>query len=270
MYRKTMVLALALAAVAGDASAQEYQTTRRSYTFMDNRLKVTVAAEAAGELHVIRGERGRVEVAARSDDGFPGFGLAGSPYRELTLTAPGAGRVQYLLVVPGRVSVSVQLPGERASRSVSGDGGVFRWGDDGAAGLEDAGPILPTTSTGLYVALVRTWAPRVVDVTDLTSVRSLSVRVEGGEFRVAASRPLSVAAGDRSRLEVSVAGEPIDVVLYLPEGSTGVEVRSGDQRLAQVTAGRLRSSCSGAVIQAPTPHQRWLTIWPEAGQVACR
>ena len=266
-----MMLVLALVAVPGAAAAQEYQTTRRSYTFMDNRLTVTVAAEAAGELHVIRGERGRVEVAARSDDGFPGFGLAGSPYRELTLTAPGAGRVQYLVVVPRRVSVSVQLPGERRSRSVSGDGGVFRWGDDWPGdGLEDTGPILPTTSSGLYVALVRTWAPRIVDVPDLAAVRSLSVRVEGGEFRVAASRPLAVTAGDRSRLEVNVAGEPVDIVLYLPAGSSGIEVRSAGQRLAQVTGGHLRSACSGAVVQAPTDHQRWLTVWPEAGRVACR
>lgn len=268
MRRLFAVLTLLLALLPLQAAAQEYQTTRRSYTFMHDRLTVTVSPGAAGELHVIRGERGRVEVAARSDDGFPGFGLSGSPFRELRLTAPGAERVQYLVVVPSRVSVSVQLPGDHSSRSVSMDGGTFRWG--ATETLEELPPIQPTTASGLYVAIARTWAPRTVDVPDLSAVRSLSVRVEGGEFRVAASRPLEITPGDRSRLELQVTGDPVDVVLYVPAGTNGFELVSGGTRLAEVWNGRPRSGCSGVVVQAPTDHQRWLTLHPANGRVSCR
>lgn len=252
------------------AAAQEYQVTRRSYSFMHDRLTVKVDAQAAGELHIIRGERGRVEVAARSDDGFPGFGLSGSPYRELRLTAAGAERVQYLVVVPERVSVNVQLPGDRGSRSVSREGGVFHWGDPADEDAAEAPPVLPTTSGGLYVALNRTWAPSAVDIADLGHVRSLSVRVEGGTFRVAASRPLSVAEGSRRRLDLQIAGDPVDVVLYIPAGTSGFDVTSGGRRLITVSGGRPRSSCSGVVVQAPTAHQVWLTLHPRDGVVECR
>jgi len=266
MARIFAAFLLLVAVLPVRVAAQEYEVTRRSYTFLDNTLTIRVLAEAPGELHVIRGERGRIEVAARSDDGFPGFGLGSSGARELRLTAPGAERVRYLVVVPERVRVSVLLPGDLHSRSVSGSGELSWGSSDGADALDD---IQPTTASGLYVAIDRTFAPRSVNVPDLTAVRSVSVRVEGSSFRVAASRPLTVS-GAGPAVEMRIAGDPTDVVVSIPEGTSSFELRSGGTRLVGVTAGVPRTGCRRVTVQNPTSHQAWLTVYPEKGRVECR
>jgi hypothetical protein len=141
-------------------------------TFLEDRLVVAVHAEAPGELQVVRGQRGRIEVAARSRDGFAGFGLGGSYTRQLRLTAVGSDEVQYLVVVPEHVAVSVQLPSGASTQVTDSDGvATYHWGrragdraalnasldralaavDDRDGPLSYDGPIAPTTGAGLYI-----------------------------------------------------------------------------------------------------------------------
>lgn len=298
---KAFLAAFALAVAMPAAADAQRDVTRRSYTFLEDRLVVAVHAEAPGELHVVRGQRGRVEVAARSRDGFAGFGLGGDYTRQLRLTAIGSEAVQYLVVVPEHVSVSVQLP-RGGSTLVSDRDGVstYRWGDsrtaagyrggsdfpaqdrgrsDDRLSVEDAdwqaafdrAPIAATTASGLYVVHSgRGRIPALVDVPDLTSIRSLSIRVEGDDFRIAATRPLSLTPGSDGHIVIRVDGQPLDVVLFVPRGGSGLQVQSGGRRLADVMGGRPRSYCGSTVIQQPTPHQNWLTLFPSRGVADCR
>src|SRR5690606_32230780 len=99
-------------------------------------------------------------------------------------------------------------------------------------------PIVPTTASGLYIVHSgRRRIPGLVDIPALESVRSISVRVQGDDFQIAATRPLALTPGDARHMEVRVDGEPLDLVFFVPRGSTGFQVRSGGQRLAAVTAG---------------------------------
>ncbi|HEX6133636.1 MAG TPA: hypothetical protein VFZ24_06725 [Longimicrobiales bacterium] len=265
-----LLTALALALVLPAAADAQRDVTRRAFTFLEDRLIVAVHAEAPGELQVVRGQRGRIEVAARARDGFAGFGLGGNITRELSLTAVGSEAVQYLVVVPEHVAVSVVLPGG-GTAGVPRTGGVatYRWGTD--AEQTPATTILPTTAGGLYIIHSgRGRSPAVVDVPDLSSIRSVAVRVEGDDFRVAASRPLALTPGDADRFEIRAEGEPLDLVIFVPRRTSRFDLLSGGQRLAAVTSGRPRGFCSGTVLQQPTPHQDWLTVFPTEGRVACR
>jgi hypothetical protein len=277
---KHILTALVLAAALPGAADAQRDVTRRAYTFLDDRLVVAVHAEAPGELHVVRGQRGRVEVAARSRDGFAGFGLGGDFTRQLRLTAVGAETVQYLVVVPEHVHVSVLLPRGGTAHGADRDGvATYRWGED-AAGREmrsdtdadrDILPIMPTTAGGLYVVhSARGRIPSLVDVPDLASIRSISIRVEGDDFRVAATRPLALTSGDARHMVIRVNGEPLGLVIFVPRGSSGFLLRSGNQRIADVSAGRPRSYCGSTVLQQPTPHQDWLTVFPADGSMQCR
>lgn len=281
---KHLLTAFALAVTLPAAADAQRDVTRRSYTFLEDRLVIEVLAEAPGELQVVRGQRGRVEVAARSSDGFAGFGLGGDYTRHLRLTAVGSDAVQYLVVVPEHVAVSVVLPRGGTAHVPNRDGlASYRWGEDAgrADGIRsgDAGdapitavePIVPTTSAGLYVVHSgRGRVPSLVDVPELASVRSMSVRVEGDDFRVAATRPLALTPGDAGHMVIRVDGEPLDLVLFVPRGSSGFELRSGSRRIADVAFGRPRSYCGNTVVQQPTPHQDWLTVFPTDGSVSCR
>jgi hypothetical protein len=281
---KYLVAALVCAAALPASVDAQRDVTRRAWTFLDNRLVVAVHAEAPGELQVIRGQRGRVEVAARSEFGFAGFGFGGDITRQLRLTAVGADAVQYLVVVPEHVVVRVQLPDGAAGTVSSRDGvATYRWGDSAFRGADtgdfapddlrprDAEPsaMLPTTGTGLFVVHSGNRAPAVVDVPDLASIRSLAVRVQGDHFSIAASRPLALERGNADRVQVRVSGEPLDVVVFVPRGTSRFQLRSG-AALADVTAGRPRALCGGAVVQAPTPNQDWLTLFPRDGRLECR
>lgn len=284
---KRFLTAAALAALLPAAADAQRDVTRRAYTFLEDRLVVAVHAQAPGELQVVRGQRGRVEVAARSRDGFAGFGLGGDYTRQLRLTAVGSDLVQYLVVVPEHVAVSVQLPRGGTSDVTDSDGvQTYRWGaatapgagpdrhsgfaDDAAAAPAHASAMLPTTHGGLYVVHSADHAPALIDVPDLASVRSVSVRVEGSDFRVAASRPLSLRPGSAGHMRVQVAGDPLDLVLFVPRSAGSIELRSGSTRLAQVTGGRPVSFCGGSIVQQPTAHQHWLTIFPSSATSGCR
>ncbi|HSK19421.1 MAG TPA: hypothetical protein VK912_09780 [Longimicrobiales bacterium] len=281
---KHLVTAVALAVTLPAAADAQRDVTRRSYTFLEDRLVIEVLAEAPGELQVVRGQRGLVEVAARSRDGFAGFGLGGDYTRLLRLTAVGSDAVQYLVVVPEHVAVSVVLPRGGTAHVPDRDGlASYRWGEDATrhgetrsgdaadARVMDIEPIMPTTSAGLYVVHSgRGRVPSLVDVPELASVRSMSVRVEGDDFRVAATRPLALTPGDAGHMVIRVDGEPLDLVLFVPRGSSGFELRSGSRRIADVAFGRPRSYCGNTVVQQPTPHQDWLTVFPSDGSVSCR
>ena len=270
---RLITVAVALAAAPG-VHAQEWDVTRRTYTFLEDRLVINIIADAGGELQVVRGELGRVEVAARSNDGFPGSGLGGEITRELRLTAVGADRVQFLVVVPEHVRVTIRTPGGAESSLASrAQSGRYTWQPqpnvDAVVAAPDT-PMLPTLPGGLYLLHTTRFAPTIVDVPDLTAVRSIAVRFEGPEFRVAASRPMAITPGGGERLELRVAGEPIDLVLYVPRATASFQLRSGPVRLIESVAGQPRALCGGVVIQKPTLVQDWLTLYPEQGRVTCR
>jgi hypothetical protein len=277
-------LAIAILAVPAPAHSQAADVDRRVYTFLDNRLEVAVVTDAPGELQVVRGKRGRVEVASRSSDGFAGAGLGGALTRQLRLTAVGSGDVQYLVVVPEHVNVRVHLPdGESATLASSVPSASFSWGRAGAQGLmhgdwdaHSAGPpgeltaMRPTTTGGHYVVHDLPRAPTVVNLPDLAAVRSLSLRFEGNVFRIAASRPLNVEPGSPSRMELRIAGEPTDLVLYIPREAGGFTLTAAGNRIAEIVAGQPRALCGNVIVQEPTSHQVWLTFRPQSGRLDCR
>lgn len=106
LFAAAIVLPLALA--APPAAAQHGEVVRDAYTFLGSALDVDVATEAPGRIRFIRGGRSRVEVSGRALDGFATAALA---TRRLTLTSLGADRVDFIVVVPEHVRVSVRFAG---------------------------------------------------------------------------------------------------------------------------------------------------------------
>jgi hypothetical protein len=276
------IAAIATLVLAAPAASQ-VDVNRQVYTFVENRLDVVVLAEAPGVLQVVRGEQGRIEVAARSRDGLAGSGLGGTFTRQLRLMGAGTAGVEYLVVVPEHVSLRVQLPqGGSADLSPSAPAATYRWGQPAAAHVPGAagqavagGAVQPAAASepatgALFITHVSSWAPGVVDIPDLAAVRSLSVRFQGAEFRVAASRPLQLRPGNAAHMELRATGDPLDLVLYVPREGPAFSVRSGSLRLLDSQAGQPQALCDNVVVQRPTEQQIWLTFHPRAGQLDCR
>jgi hypothetical protein len=297
-------IAACLALLPATAAAQQ-DVNRRAYSFLENHLEIAVVAEAPGVLQVVRGERGRLEVAGRSLDGFSGSALGGHLTRQLRLTAVGAEAVEYLVVVPDHVNVRVHLPdGSSASVAPRAPAASFRWAGAAPLGSAAAPPLqwaadvpsadrrasldaaaaaaqqelrappqpqlLRTTGSGLYVVHSSSRTPAAIDVPDLAAVRTLDLRFEGSEFRIAASRPLAMEPGDAARFVIRAHGEPLDLVVYVPRDTRSFLLSAAGVRIAEATGGRPRALCGNVVIQSPTDFQTWLTFRPQDGQIDCR
>jgi hypothetical protein len=298
--RRTITALAALALVLpAPAAAQELEVTRRSFNFLERWLDIAVVADAPGVLQVVRGARGKVEVAARAEQGFAGYGLGGELTRRLDLTAVGAQNAQFIVVVPEHVSVRIFMPdGTSATVQSRETGASVRWlapalapganapgridsspiGSgtphyDGFGGPEPSfvpAPAAEVVPPGMVVAHRTAWLPSRVDIPELASVRSLDIRFEGSDFRVAASRPLLVEPGDRSRFELRLVGDPLDVVLYVPASADGFGIHAGGVPIVESRAGAVTALCEGVVIQRSEAGRTWLSYRPADGRLQCR
>lgn len=106
--------AAAIAALPQAAASQAVtipaDATRHAYTFQGDRLEIQVMGVPEGSLRLLRGARGELQVLGRAPNGLAGAGLErdGGAAR-LHLTAVGADRGIFLVVVPSEAIVRVRL-----------------------------------------------------------------------------------------------------------------------------------------------------------------
>jgi hypothetical protein len=252
---------LAAAWAAAPATAQEDQVARRSFPFFDRTLTVDVQAQGPGVLHVMRGARSRVDVAARAERGVASFAMGGTHRNRLRLAAAGNDGVEYVVVVPERVSLHVQLP-DRGHVVLAEPGSVtYRWEDPQPAGFPaGADPELT------YHADT---PPAQVAIPDLNSIRRIGLRFEGQDFRVGSSRPLALTTGRAQAIEIRVAGDPLDLVIRVPRHTREFELRAGSDVLVAIRAGNLTVGCSPATRQVLPGGRQWVDLTPVGGRLEC-
>jgi len=278
--RKGWTAALMLA-IATPVAAQEHEVARRTFTFIGNDLTIEVVGQSPGRLHLVRGQPGLIEVAARTTDGIAGFGLTGDARDRLKLTAVGAQRVTYLVVVPSDLRVRVVLP-EQPVAEVFGSldqAATYSWrgaAEPPAPGPSPAPPppdgVSPArfVDEGLYVSYARLRAPGTVWIPQARTLRRIAVRWEGREFRVAGDTGVGVLERGSSALELEVAGVS-ELVLDIPAATRDFVLRVGDSPALVVKDGQATVLCSPVIDQTlDGGRRRWFTFTPENGRLACR
>lgn len=247
-------------------AAQEIDVSRRSFAFFDRSLTVEVASEAAGELHVVRGGRGRVEVAARAEPGVASVALGGSQNDRLRLATAGAGYAEYIVVVPEQVQLHIVLPDGDYPVLATGEGStIYRW--EPRPNLQSIG--LTSAERGVVLAYADPVAPAEIALTDLAAVRRLSVRVQGDDFRISSSRPLQLAPGRRDRLEIRPSGDPIELVFQVPAHTRNLTLRTGADVAVSIRNGEVRVQCSPMTQQVLRDGRRWIDLTPADGRLSC-
>jgi hypothetical protein len=277
MKRSAVVLAAVLFSTT-TAFAQEYELTRRSIPFFDNKLTIEVIADMAGELQIVRGEQGMIEVAARVPGGVPAFALGGRESDRLRLTAIGGEAASFVVIVPEDAMVRVLLPGESAHQVGSlQKTGRYSWDAETTKGSGGASSVKATSavataavSTSPVLAYSNPLVPRNVNVPRLNSVRTVSVRFEGTTFNVAGTQAMSVANGDPSNIEIRTGSDVQDVVVTLPVGTSDFGLKLGGKAAMQVVGGEIRVYCEPLTEQELGAGRRWFTFTPEMGRLTCR
>lgn len=260
-------------ALATPASAQQWQVSRDQFAFAGRQLTVHIEAEDQGTLRVIRGPAGSVRVAGRADTGITAAGLTADEH--LTLTATGYGPTEYVITVPERVWVTVHLPDRPPESMGTMDrSGMFQW----EATVRESVSALPVrlpepdplpTHTSAFTLLAAPVAPRVVSLPDLANVRSVTVRVEGSAFRVAASRPLALRPGDTQHVEIRPGGPPMEIILVVPAGTDGFTLRAAGASALVIDRGGLAVLCSPNTRQWLSGGRGWVTFTPMGGALDC-
>jgi hypothetical protein len=266
-------IAFAALALAIPVSAQQWQVAREQFAFAGRQLTIHVDTRVGGTLQIIRGPAGYVRVSGRSGDGMTAAGLTADEH--LTLTGTGSTDVEYVVSVPERVRISIRLP-DRARHESLGTmhrSGTFEWQAQDATPAEPLATWIPpqhgADPSSDFTVYAADLVPGSVSLPDLTDVRTLTVRVEGERFRVAASRPLTLAQGDPRHIEIRPAGPPLEVTVTVPAGTRSFELRADGASALVVQEGEVIIRCASSTRQWLSDGRRWVTFTPVAGTLEC-
>ena len=271
--RKSALLLVALAFNATGANAQEHELSRRQFNFFDNSLTVEIVADMPGQLQIVRGEPGKIDVAGRVPGGIPAFALGGRDYDKLRLTALGGRRADFVVAVPEDAIVRVTLPNRHTrqmrsmQRSENITWGELEKGEDDDLPAGPSGAIAPREPAAVYTDVM---APRTLHVSKLNAVRTVSVRFEGNSFIVGANRYMSVQKGDPTNIEVRPSDEAQDIVVTVPLGTSAFTLKLGGKTAMHVTGAEIRVYCEPVTEQDLGYGRRWYTFAPEMGRLTCR
>jgi hypothetical protein len=259
--------------VATSANAQEHELSRRQFNFFDNSLTVEIVADMPGELQIVRGEPGKIDVAGRVPGGIPAFALGGREGDRLRLTALGGRRANFVVAIPEDAMVRVKLPNRqtRQVRSMQRSEN-YEWGRLERDADDDApsGPQAASASNVPATVYSDVMAPRTLHVSKLNAVRTVSVRFEGTAFTVGGSRPMTVQQGDPTNIEVRTNDEAQDVIVTVPLGTSAFTLKLGGKTAMHVRGAEIRVYCEPVTEQDLGAGRRWYTFAPEMGRLTCR
>jgi hypothetical protein len=269
-YSRFFAVLLTFAAVM-PASAQERAVNRRLFTFLDTKVTVEVLADAPGTLQVVRGEPGQIDVAARVRGGISAFALGGRSGDNLRLTALGGETAEFIVVVPEDVYLRVRLPNNKAGELASTrPGGTFTWAGTSGADGDISEPIALPKPSGPVIAHTAPRAPRVLNVTRLNAVRTVTLRVESGRFEVGGNRYMRVVNGNSENVEVRTGDESEDVIITIPSATRDFSLKLGGRTALVVRGAEISTYCEPMTEQLLGAGRRWYTFAPEAGRLRCR
>lgn len=271
---------MGLLAIAPAAGTAQDDVARRSYGFVGINLSIEVHTTSPGSIQILRGGRASLDVAARVPGGIPAFGFSDRTGEVLRLSATRGTIADFTVVVPEGVSVNLWLPGNTDPLSTGlGPSALYSWEGTGDTPVPSPEPQPADDDIRIGVApahdgpaptYVAENAPHVVSIPQPANVRSVSVRIEGDDFRVGSNIPLRRIPGNAERLEIRTDGPPIDLVLQLPAHVAGFMLKVGSEVAFAVNDGEARALCSPVTMQHVDGGGRRYDFTPRAGRLDCQ
>ncbi len=250
------------------------ETTRESYTFLGTRLVIDVLTDAPGTLHILRGDGGSVRVTARAKDGFAGMAMSPEDREHLSLTAVGAQKVDFLVVVPSYARVDIRLPKHDVAESFGTLQKIatFKFGEEPrppappraqTAPPSDLPPINPATG---YSAVS---APHMLSVIRPGEFRSATIRLEGSRFELSTDQPLDMAPAGTGVLEVKPTAPGENLTVIIPLNTTDFVLQVGGRPALIARNGIWQSLCASVTEQSLSNGRRWWTFAPSRANEEC-
>jgi hypothetical protein len=268
--KSLMVWAGLLSLLLSTPVVGQRQVARRQYSYFDTNLTIDVLSEASGVLRIVRGEAGILEVAARAPKGFPAFALGGRQSDELRLTAMGAERVDFLVVVPEDTRVRVRLPDRRHLEIASSNpSATYTWGPNPPPAGGDGRNVATPPADGMYLSYYSESVPRVFSIADVAGVARLDVRFEGADFRVSTSRPVTVNSGRSDAIDFRPGQPPMNIVLTVPGDTRDFRLILGGRIGLEARGGEIKPYCEQFISTRNQAGQRAFAFIASGGRLIC-
>lgn len=266
------MVAAALTLSNASLAAQEREVVREVYyNFFDSNLAIRVDTEAEGQLRLIRGRRNRVEVAGRAADGIASFGFDNTGRRELALTALGSASVDFVVVVPEDVRVHVLLPGLSRSQLFGSmrESATYAWHAAGAdrASIRTYTPPAEPQETARPDELddaYRGATPLVLSIPRPATLSSVSVRIQGSEFRIRSDGPVRFRPTGND-LVLDDAQSDARIVVSVPPSTSRFTLRMGGADALRFQDGFAEPLCEPVTEQYLDGGRSWFTFSPADG-----
>ncbi len=274
MTRHGVAVLTLLVATALPAAAQ-HDVARRSFIFLDRNLTIEVVSENSGVLRVMRGEPGVLEVAARAPEGLPGFALGGRQNDLLQLSAMGADKADFLVIVSEDVRVTVRLPDRKLIETAGRPAATFSWGKDdssptggnGGGGNSRASTLAVPAASGMFLSHYSRAVPVSFSVPDANNLGRLEVRFDGSDFRLSTNRAVNVKPGRSDTIELRAVDPGLNAVISLPTDTRDFRLVLGGKLALEVRTGEIRSFCDQ--LQRSVDDPRVYSFAP-GGELVCR
>jgi hypothetical protein len=150
---------------------------------------------------------------------------------------------------------------------------TFHWGAAAEAPEPIAASLSPAPAAhepgAGYTVFAAPLAPETIFLPDLARFRAITVRVEGDDFRIGASRPLSLQKGDPRHLEIRPAGTPLELTVTIPAGTAAFRLDTADGTALTVRGGEIAVHCEPHTRQWLPGARGWVTFTPLAGELRC-
>lgn len=260
---------LLLVSASSGLRAQEEDVTRRAYTFFGDDLTIEVNASMPGVLQLVRGGRGRIEVAGRGDDAVLISAPPRPPGSPLRLDAVGGTHVTWIVVVPENVRVQIQTPAQSHVTPASPEAAAtYRWNGEQSSSANERSPMF---RAGLVPTFFDPGEISGIRIPDISAVRRISVRIEGNEFGVAASRAVTLRRNAQEGLEILLPEDATDadIVVHIPAGTTDLLLLAGELEILRLAGGAAGALCTPVTVQTLAGGVRVFDFTPIRGTLRC-
>jgi hypothetical protein len=193
----------------------------------------------------------------------------------LSLTAVGAQRAEFLVVVPSYASVDVRMPKHDLAESFGTMQKIanFKWGDEAPPAAPARAEAPPTTpapgSADLTPAYSAVSAPHMLSVVRPADFHTATIRLEGARFELATDRPLDMEAAGTGVLEVRPTGAGENLVVKIPSSTTDFVFQVGGRPALIARNGVWKSLCTSVTEQSFPDGRRWWTFAPTRTDSDC-
>jgi hypothetical protein len=171
-----------------------------------------------------------------------------------------------VVIVPEQTDVRVKLPGRSSWSNASRySSSKFHWDSTPEPPeVENLFP-KPTLEGRYFLVSSRSTPPSRLRLLHPEHISSIEIRLEGTDFSLASTRPLTNSPGAPDLLDIDPGSSDVDLVVQVPSFTRNFQLVIGDETVLRVEKGVVIAPCSGGIRQQTAKGMQRYKYLPQSG-----